>query len=101
MCHFATSLTVLKMFPRLLSFEQVKALNFFFGRNCIQVRYKRRKEGEETKNSVHLAVVVSCVCEDFLCHARVTVAMLLIVKGWLKWVKMETWSQSGRCLVTK
>ena len=32
--------------------------------------------------SVHLAVVVSFVCEDFLCQARVTTAMLLIVKGW-------------------
>ena len=69
--------------------------------NCIQVRYKRRKEGEQTKSSVHLAVVVSCVYEDFLCQARVTVVMLLIVKGWLKWVKMETWSHSGRRLVSK
>ena len=31
--------------------------------------------------SVHLAVVVSRVCEDFLCQACVTVAMFLIVKG--------------------
>ena len=23
------------------------------------------------------------------------------VEGWLKWVKMETWSHSGRCLVCK
>ena len=30
-----------------------------------------------------------------------TAAMLLIVKGWLKWVKKETWSHSGRCLVCK
>ena len=30
-----------------------------------------------------------------------TAAMLLIVKGWLKWVKEETWSHSGRCLVCK
>ena len=28
-------------------------------------------------------------------------AMLLIVKDWLKWVKMKTWSHSGRCLVCK
>ena len=27
--------------------------------------------------------------------------MLLIVKDWLKWVKMKTWSHSGRCLVCK
>ena len=37
----------------------------------------------------------------FLWQARVTVAMLLIVKGLLKWMKMETWSHSGRCLVCK
>ena len=29
------------------------------------------------------------------------VAILLIVKDWLKWVKMKTWSHSGRCLVCK
>ena len=34
--------------------------------------------------SVHLAVVVSFECEDFLCQARVTTAMLLIVNGWNK-----------------
>ena len=27
--------------------------------------------------------------------------VLLIVKGWLRWVKKETWSQSGRCLICK
>ena len=42
------------------------------------MKYKRRKEGEDTKSSVHLAVVVSCVCEDFFCQARVTVAMSLL-----------------------
>ena len=42
------------------------------------MKYKRRKEGEDTKSSVHLAVVVSCVSEDFLCQARVTVAMSLL-----------------------
>ena len=26
----------------------------------------------------------------FLCQTRVSVAVLLIVKGWLKWVKKET-----------
>ena len=91
----------LKNVSETIELRASEGVEFFWGRNCIQVRYKRRKEGEETKSSVHLAVVVSCVCEDFLCQARVTVAMLLIVKGWLKWVKMETWSQSGRCLVTK
>ena len=37
----------------------------------------------------------------FLCQARVSAAMLLIVKGWLKWVRRETWSHSGRFLVCK
>lgn len=41
--------------------------------------------------SLTLIVVVS----------RVSAAMLLIVKGWLKWVKKETLSHSGRCLVCK
>ena len=50
--------------------------------------------------SVHLGVVVPSLCEDFLCRARVSAAMLLI-KGWLKWVKKGTWSHSGRCLVWK
>ena len=30
-----------------------------------------------------------------------TVALLLIVQGWLKWVKVETWSHNGHCLVCK
>ena len=34
----------------------------------------------------------------FLCQASVSAAMLLIVKGWFKWVQEETWSQSGRFL---
>ena len=45
--------------------------------------------------------MVSRVCGDFLCQARVTAAMLLIAKGWLKLVKKETWSNSGRCTVCK
>ena len=49
----------------------------------------------------HLGVVISRVCEDFLCQARGSAAMLLIVQCWLKWVKKETWSDSGRCLVCK
>ena len=48
-----------------------------------------------------MEVVVSCICEDFLCQACVTATVLLIVKGWLKWVKKETWNHSGRCLVCK
>ena len=53
--------------------------------------------------SVHMCVVVSLVCEDFVFSflRSVTAAMMLIVTGWLKWVKKETWSQSGRCLVCK
>ena len=46
-------------------------------------------------------MVVSSLCVDFLCQASVTVALLLIVQGWLKWVKMETWSHNGHCLVCK
>ena len=37
----------------------------------------------------------------FLCQARVSAAMLLIVKGWFKRVKEKTWSKSGSCLVCK
>ena len=51
--------------------------------------------------SVHLSVVLSGVLEDFLCQACVSATMLLIVKGWLKWVKKETWSHSARFLVCK
>ena len=32
------------------------------------------------------------VYEDFLCQAGVSATMLLIAKGWLKWVEKETWS---------
>ena len=31
------------------------------------------------------------VCQDFLSQARVSAAMLLIVKYWLKWVKKGMW----------
>ena len=47
--------------------------------------------------SVHLGVVVSRACVDILCHERLSVAVLLIAKGWLKWVKREMWDHSGRC----
>ena len=49
--------------------------------------------------SEHLRVGVSRVCEDFLCQVCVSAAISLIVKVWLKWVKNEAWSHSGRCLV--
>ena len=40
--------------------------------------------------------------EEFFFFLRsVTAAMLLVVTGWLKRVKKETWSHSGRCLVCK
>ena len=48
-----------------------------------------------------MAMVVSRLCVDFWCQASVTVALLPIVQGWLKWVKMETWSHNGHCLVCK
>ena len=47
-------------------------------------RCERKKPQAETTRryrSVHLAVVVSCISEDFLGQARVTVAILLIVHG--------------------
>ena len=50
------------------------------------------KVSTRRNRSVHLGVVVSRVCEDFLGQAGVSAAMLLIAKGWLKWVKNETWS---------
>ena len=50
--------------------------------------------------SVHWGVVVSRVRENFLTQARVSAA-IKTVKGWLKLVKKETWSHSGRCLVRK
>ena len=52
--------------------------------------------------TVHLGVIVSLVCKDFFfCQARVSAAVLLIVKGWLKWVRREIWSHNGRFLVSK
>ena len=50
------------------------------------------KVSTRCNRSVHLGVVASRVCEDFLCQAGVSATMLLIAKGWLKWVKKETWS---------
>ena len=47
-----------------------------------------------------MAVVVSFICDDFFVLDTCD-AVLLIVKDWLKWVKMKTWSHSGRCLVCK
>ena len=32
---------------------------------------------------------------------RADCAVVLFVKGWLRWVKKETWTQSGRCLICK
>ena len=38
---------------------------------------------------------------EIFCVRHVTAAILLIAKGWLKLVKKETWSNSGRCPVCK
>ena len=78
----------------------MKALIFLFKRNCIQVRYKRKKEGERQKVAYTWPSWYHAYVTIF-CEASVTVAKLLIVKGSLKWVKMEMWRQSGRCLVSK
>ena len=53
--------------------------------NCWRslIRLDQGASAETTRRyrSVHLAVVVSRISEDFLCQARVTVAILLIVHG--------------------
>ena len=67
------------------TFRARKAVVFVMFAYKIKVSTRRNR-------SVHLGVVVSRVCEDFLCQAGVSAAMLLIAKGWLKWVKKETWS---------
>ena len=53
------------------------------------------------RRRVNLVVVLSRVLEGILCQARVTTPILLIVKVWLKWLKKQTWSHSGRFLVCK
>lgn len=48
-----------------------------------------------------MGVVVSSVCEEFCVRHVCRHVVDRSVKGWLKWVKKETWSYSGRCLVCK
>ena len=68
-----------------VTFRARKAVVFVVFAYKIKVSTRRNR-------SVHLGVVVSRVCEDFLGQAGVSAAILLIAKGWLKWVKNETWN---------
>ena len=79
-----------------LSFRLVLALPKAFKKDSFGKYQKPR-----SYQRVHLEVVVSCICEDFLCQACVTATVLFIVNGRLKWLKKETWSHSGCCLVCK
>ena len=48
----------------------------------LEISKDENAEKKKQGRSVHLVVMVSCVSEDFLWQARMTSAMLLIVKGW-------------------
>ena len=74
-------------------------------KKCLNVAQKGKKcsnSAQKPRKYCRVLEIVSRVCENFLvCQARVSAVVLFIGKDWLRWVKKETWSHSGSCLVCK
>lgn len=74
---------------------------FFFFFHCFREFFFRFQKQKDTIGAYTYVSWYHTWGIFFFFLRSVTAAMLLIVTGWLKRVKKETWSHSGRCLVCK